>query len=203
MKKLFAVGLFLTLFAGLFAQIPCIVIQWDETRTEYTVVNFNYKPATLPIIGLDPDLEVLVKRTPYDIPEYDPRLKVLVTTQGASDEFDTQYPTTKKWLTTYTLLDRATPDKLNSVLEAENDANYKVFPNNKQLKYIVLSLAIIDRKASGLTISPKQQIILDKLQAKANMIWTNHIAGETKATAVTAGQLVDLDAGWESVDPEQ
>jgi hypothetical protein len=100
-------------------------------------------------------------------------------------------------------LDRATPDKLNSVLEAENDANYKVFPNNKQLKYIVLSLAIIDRKASGLTISPKQQAILDKLQAKAQKIWTNHIAGETKATAVTAGQLVDLDAGWESVDPEQ
>jgi len=201
MKKLFTflVVAFLTL--NIFAQIPCVVIQWNAGHTAYTVVNYNYNPTSFPIVGIAPDLEVLVKRTPYAIPDYDPRLKYLGVFQTVSVDFDTQYPDQRKWLTTYTLIDRDFADKSISVDEAENDANYAVFPTHKQLKYLTIAAVIIDRKASGLTITAKQQQILNALQAKAAKIWNNHIVGEAKKAELIQGLDVDLDADWENTEP--
>lgn len=183
--------------------IPCVVIQWEDAeKTRFSVVNYDFNVTFLPVIGLDPNLEILVKRTPFGVPAHDTRLKVLVTSQNLLDQFDAEYPTQRIWQTTYSLQDRSPEEKCESVCELENDANYKVFPNKKQLKFLTLALAIIDRKADGLTITAKQQGILDKLQTKAQKFWTNHLLCADKKAAITAGQECDLDAGWENADPE-
>lgn len=203
MKKLLLAASILTfVLSSLFAQIPCVVIQWNPAHTEYTVVNFNYNPLALPVQGLDPALEVLVKRTPYDVPEYDVRLKYLVTNNSISTSYDSIYTTSRKWLTTYYLVAQADSVKKQSVDEVENDANYQVFPNTKQLKLLTIAVAVIDRKASGLTITPKQQAVLDLVQAKALKIWNNYLNGVALKEAIDAQQEVDLDEGWENVDPE-
>ena len=202
MKKTLVLLSLLILTIGLQAAIPCVLIRWDETRTNYTVVNYSYNPEFLPIDGLIPELEALVKREPYSIPVYDSRLKILGVQNTISETFDAQYPTSRQWITTYTLIDRSILDKQISVDEAENDANYQVFPTSKQFKYMVLALAIIDRKASGLTITAAQQRILDKLQAKALKIWNNHITGLAKKAELEAGYDVDLDSDFEVIDPE-
>lgn len=202
MKKLFFVSVLLLFVSTIFAQIPCVVIQWNADSTEYTVVNYNARPNFLPIIGLDPDLEVLVKRTPYEIPDYDPRLTYLGVTQSVSETEDLEHPGHRMWLTTYSLIEMPTEAKMISVDEAENDANYQVFPTEKHLKYLTVATAIIDRKASGLTITPAQQAILNKLQAKAARIWSNHVTAQQKKAALEQGLSVDLDTDWEDIDPE-
>ena len=182
--------------------IQCILIQWlNEQKTEFRIANWNAELTSPEVVGLDPDLEYLVKRTPYAIPDFDPRLSSLVTTQNVGD-FDTEYPTLKTWVTEYSLQERSIEEKKISIAESENDANYAIFPTNKHLKYMALALAIIDRKASGLTITPAQQLILDKVQAKAQRIWNNHIAAKAKKTAIDAGNSIDLDTDWEINDPE-
>lgn len=181
--------------------INCVVIEKGEQFPNgYRIVNYNYTANGFPIIGADPNLEVLVKRTPFSIPDYDPRLMLLQTDQNPSleNEFDSEYPTQRMWVTTYSLVERDAADKSVSVDEAENDANYQVFPTQKQLKYMVMALAIIDRKASGLTISAKQQKVLDAVQLKALKIWNNHIVGEAKKAELLQGLEVDLDADWEN-----
>lgn len=202
MKKSLLIISFLFAFIVANSQIPCVVIQWNTERTAYSVVNYNYNPISLPITGLSSDFEVLVKRTPYAMPEYDTRLKVLVTTYAPSETYDATYTTNRMWVETFGLLDRSNSEQMTSVDEAENYANFQVFPSEKQIKYIVLTLSILDRKASGLTVSAKQQAILDRVNAKALRIWTNHILGETKKDSLNAGNLVDLDYGWENIDPE-
>lgn len=182
--------------------IDCILIQWlNEAKTDFNIINWNAQLTSPNVVGLDPDLEYLVKRTPYPIPDYDPRLSNLVTTQNMGDN-DTDYPTLKTWVTEYSLQERSIDEKKVSVDESENDANYAVFPTNKHLKYIALALAIIDRKASGLTISNKEQEILDKLQAKAQRIWNNHVIANSKKIEIEAGNPIDLDSDWEQNDPE-
>lgn len=183
--------------------INCVLLQWtDETKTSFNVINFNVNISSPDISGLDPDLEYLVKRVPYSMPSYDPRLTNLVTEQKVGD-FDSEYPTLRQWVTEYSLSERSIAEKKISVDESENDSNYIVFPTHKQLKLLTLALSIIDRKASGLTITPKQQLILDKMNAKAQKIWMNHINAEAKKAAIDINQTVNLDTDWEQQDPEQ
>lgn len=182
--------------------INCILIEWlDEAKTNFRIVKWDVQLTAPIVLGLSPELEYLVKRTPFAAPDYDPRLVNLVITQNVGD-FDTEYPTLRQWVTEYSLQERSTEDKKISVDESENDANYKVFPTNKHLKYMSLALAIIDRKASGLTITAAQQAILDKVQAKAQRIWNNHITASAKKQAIDAANPIDLDTDWEAIDPE-
>lgn len=180
------------------AQIPCVVVQWNNEHTQFSVVNYNYNAGFLPVIGLQENLEVLVKRTPFDVPDYDDRLKLLRMTYSISDDYDSQYPTNRKWLTNYVLIDRSTSEKIVSVNEAEQDANLKVFPTNQQLKYLLLYIALTRREAIGLTISPAQQLILNKGDALAVKIWMNHINALSKIDTLNQGGSVDLDTDWQN-----
>jgi hypothetical protein len=202
MKKLFLLFIFIALFIGASAQIQCVTIEWNAARTEYTIIKYNATFAFLPVQGLNPDFEVLVKRTPFEMPDYDSRLVYLVVHTEISEEYDTEYPTQRMWVTTYSTLDKPLADMITSVDEAENDANYQVMPTQKQLKYMVIAIALIDKKVSGLTLTPLQQNMLDRLQAKAVRIWINHVTSLGKKAELEANGTVDLDSDWENIDPE-
>jgi hypothetical protein len=189
--------------------IPCVLIQWKNVAdkdvtdsTKYIVLNKNYNPLSLPIQGLDPQLEVFVKNTPFARPVEDMRLVSIKEVESPVDEFDSVHTTTRKWVITYEVVERTNEDKKNSVDEVESDANFGVFPTKKQLKYLALYAVISRREARGLTISPVQQAILDKFEAKAQRIWINHIEGLNKKGAIDANQPLNLDENWETIDPE-
>lgn len=182
--------------------IECVLIKWNEpTKETYQVLNWNVKLQNANVVGLDDDLEYLAKTTPFPIPDYDPRLFVLVTTQQLVDEVSS-YPPLRKWEITYTTQGRSIEEKNVSVDEAEADANVSVFPTNKHLKYISLALAILDKKASGLTIGNKEQEILNRVNSKAQRVWSNHIISESKKDDLSNNKQIDLDSGWEIKDPE-
>ena len=178
--------------------IQCVLIRWNAEKTQYSVLNWNVELQSPNVVGLDDDLEYLAKTTPFPIPEYDPRLYVLVTTQQFVDEVSEHTPL-RKWEITYSTQERTTAEKNISVNEAEADANIGVFPTSKHLKYIALTLAILDKKASGLTIGNKEQAILDKVNAKALRIWNNHITGEAKKSDLSNNTPIDLDSDWEVI----
>lgn len=183
--------------------IDCVLIQWhDAEKTAYSVVNYNYNPTYLPVVGLDSDLEVLVKRTPYVRPEYDVRLKNLITSYSVSESFDSEYTQNRMWLEEFNLIDREVNDQITSVSESENYANYQVFPNEKQLKYLTVAMAATIRYARGLTITTAESDIMDKVIAKGLRIYQNHLLSEAKKDSLNVGAMVDLDYGWQNVDPE-
>jgi hypothetical protein len=182
--------------------INCVLIRWlDGAKTNYSIVNMNAVLTSPNVVGLDPDLEYCVKRTPYTIPDYDPRLTNLVTTQNIGD-FDSEYSNMHQWVITYSLQDRTAADKKISVDESESDANYSVFPTQKQLKYLTIAIALVDKKVSGLTLTTAQQSILNKLQDKALLIWQNHITANAKKALIDTELPVDLDSDWNTTDPE-
>lgn len=186
----------------------CNLIQWynvndkDVTNpTKYRIVkrNQNINP---PVLGLDADLEYFVIRIPYAIPEYDPRLVILENIESPVDEFDVEFPTLRKWHISYNIVDRTIDDKKNSVDEVKELANLEVFPTKKHLEYLTLYAVISRRESLGLNISPAQQLILDRFEAKAQKIWLNYINSLAKKADLENNIGVDLDTNWENIDPE-
>ena len=189
--------------------IPTVVIRWldvndkDVTNpAKYQIVNKNYNPSFLPVIGSEPDLEYFVKRTPFAQPNYDPRLVNLIISDYPVDEFDSEYPTNRKWVTTYALVDRSKEDIKTAVDEIESLSNNQLFPTHKQLKLLTLASFILDRRTQGLVLTAKELIILNIVRDKAIKIWQNYINGETKKEAIDADQPYNLDTDWELIDPE-
>lgn len=185
-----------------FSQIQCVVIEWNNDSTNFSVVNYNYTPASLPIVGLSPSLEVLVKRKPFVVPEYDSRLKILGISNSISLDYDSEYTTNRKWVEEYILIDRGVIEKLTSVDEAENFANYKVMPSKQHLKYLAFACAATWRKANGMTNTQRELNFMDKFMRKALKMYKNDILAEQKKDSLNAGNLVDLDYGWEDTDTE-
>lgn len=201
MKKIFIL-LGICLFSIKIFAIPCVIIKWNSDSTEFTVANWNYNPSELPVIGLTPGLEVLVKEFPFVKPEYEPRLMILSTVHSVSDDYHMIHTTNRMWIESYELIDRSISDKIASVTDAENWANYQVFPTEKQIKYSTICIALIAKIANGLTISAAEQEFIDLLSDKALYFWQNHINAQVKIDSLNAGAEVDLDSDWINIDPE-
>lgn len=180
--------------------IDCVVIEKGEQFTNgFRVVNWNFTANSFPIPGLAENLEVLVKRTPYEMPDYDPRLYDLVVSQQPSDEgvFDSEHTTQRMWLITYSLQDCSLEQKEKAVDEAENLHNLNHIPTQKILKYMAVGIAVADRRAQGLTITAGMQTFMDNFHTKAQKIWENNVISSQKKADLQAGNEVDLDAGYE------
>lgn len=181
----------------------CVLIKWNEPeKLTFEEVNMDTQLENPNVIGLDPDLEYLVKREPFVRPNYDTRLQRLVITQDVVDEVDAEYPPLRKWETTYSLIERTADEKKTSVNEAENIAASRVFPLNQQLRYLAMYAIILRREVLGLSVTPAMQQVIDKVEAKGLLIWQNYIAGKAKKAEIDLGNIVDLDADWEDVNPD-
>lgn len=180
----------------------CVLIR----KSTGDVLNYNaiYPRADMgELIGLDPDLEYLVKHTPFDEPNYDSRIYMLVVNQGPGDglnEFHPDYPHLRQWRITYSTQKRSDEEIKENVRNTEELANSQVFPNTKQLKYLALGLAVLNRKANGATLTTKEENLLQLIHQKALNIWENDSTMRNKIQLVEAGQEPDLDDGWNQSD---
>lgn len=187
----------------------CNLIQWlnieDKDLTDsskYRILKRNQE-ITPPVQGLDADLEYFIVREPYEVPEYDPRLVDLNSIESPVDEFDEVETTLRKWIVSYSVADRTTDDKKDSVDEVKELSNIGVFPQKKHLEYLTLYAIISRRESLGLNISDEQQNILDRFEAKGQKIWLNYINGLAKKSDLDSNLPVDLDSNWEAKDPEE
>lgn len=201
MKKWILFFMMLISFSA-YSQIDCVVISWNSDSSSYSVVNYNYKTQILPVTGLTEGLEILVKRTPYAMPTFDGRLQNLITTYSVSEDYDSIYTSTRKWVTTYSFEEASDSEKIVSVEEAESLANSQVLPSSKQLKYLCVCIGLLVKERNGGTLTTNQEAILDKIAAKAVKMWTNHNLAENKKDSIEAGAEIDIDYGWENTDDE-
>jgi hypothetical protein len=191
------------------AEIKCVLVRWDDPLNKVfddpsalEILNHNAVILDPDVQGLDPDLEYFVKREPYPYPDVDYRLQAVTTTEWVKDEFDTEYPTLRKWEKIYQTASRTDNELKTSVDSEEQQSNATVFPNIKQFKYLALYVGIVRREANGLNISAAQQDIIDKVEAKLENMWINHVNALSKKADIDASNPIDLDSGWNTTDPE-
>jgi len=177
--------------------IECYVIQWNDDNTAFFPVNASYNVDSLPVQGMtNPKQEVLVKRTEINPLDYDSRLVKKITFTGVSEDYDSEYPTNRKWVTTTTFEPKTIAEKIVSVEQEESTANYAILPNGEQLKAIVEALGLIISSQLGTNLDEEQELILANFAKIAVPMWDNKKIAEAKKALLEAGEEVDLDSDW-------
>jgi hypothetical protein len=149
-----------------------------------------------PVDGLDPDLEWLLKYTPYAVPEYDPRVYQLITTQEVTTDPHPDYSHLNQFRITYATQKREQEEIEANIENAEQLANNRIIENQRQLKLMVLGLAVLFRKVEGLALNQKEQVIANRIVAAGTKLWNNDQVLRNKVAAYLAGQEPDIDEGW-------
>lgn len=150
-----------------------------------------------PIIGLDPDLEWLVKHEPYLAPDYDSRIFILNRIESITKTAHPDYEWLNQYQITYSTAKRTDQEITVSIENAEVEANETMIPYNKQLKLLALSVGVLFRNLDGMTLTPKEQTIKTKMLDVAVRIWKNDAAVRAKVNELTAGTEPNIDEGWE------
>jgi len=150
-----------------------------------------------PIIGLDPDLEWLVKRELFVAPDYDSRIFILNQNEAITTTPDLEHTHLNQYQISYNTIKRGSEDIQQAVENAERQANESIFPYTQQLKTILLGVAVLFRKTEGLSLSPKEQVVADRVMALAVRVWKNDQAMRDKIQEVIAGTEPNIDEGWE------
>jgi hypothetical protein len=154
-----------------------------------------------PIAGLDPDLEWLIKTTPYVEPDYDSRIYVLNQIESVTTEPHPEWAWLNQYQITYQTVKRTADEIVQAIENAENEANSNVFPYQKQVKILALGVATLFRQVENMTLTAKEKKIKKKCLDIAVNIWKNHDAATAKVAEVTAGTEPQIDAGWEKTEP--
>lgn len=149
-----------------------------------------------PVVGLEPDLEWCVCRTPFPSPEYDPRYFALVKTEQRGETADAEFSHLHPWLTTFTTQKRTIPEILTSVENKERfELDKHVRPVEAQ-KLCILGMAILFKEIQGLTLNARQTAIKNRIQNAANKVSANNDRAAEIADQVSANQEPDLESGW-------
>jgi hypothetical protein len=178
------------------------LIEWvdadDQTlndSSKYTIIKENI---TSPSTGLDPGLEYFVTDIPYDIPEYDTRLVYIESTKTMLDETDENGY--RKWQITYASVDRTDEEKQISIEEEEVIQNTTILPTSKQIKYLLIYIALVRRESLGLTMTDTMTSFMDDVDAKALKVWQNNITASAKIKCLESGDEICIDEDWENED---
>ena len=94
-----------------------------------------------PIAGLDSDLEWLVEYIPYVQPDYDSRIFVLLTTESVTTKPHPEWNWLNQYQITYSTVKRPESEITEAIVNAETDANSKIFSYTKQL-FIIFVIGI-------------------------------------------------------------
>ena len=172
----------------------------------------NYPNIDLtPIQGLDPNLEWLLKYTPYPAPDYDSRIWVLVVQRpdlknmvqtSTLDDLPNhpEHTNIRMYETLYTTEKRSNEEIILAIENAEESANQKLMTYRTNDKLHSLAVGILTRMNEGVTPSIEEQDILDKVKSFDVNIWKNDAEKNAKILQVNSGIEPDIDAGWEIGD---
>jgi hypothetical protein len=171
-----------------------------DPSTFAIVEEFETDPS---LIGLSPELEYFKQRIPFSKPSVDPLLAYITEVITLTDDIEVvEGVDVRCYDRTFsvTLFDNDTiKDNIENI---KNDSNTLVFPDTKRLEYLAMYAAINERKRQNLNITPEMEAIVEKVEAKVARIWNNHITSLTKKEAVDLGDPIDINNGWETLDPE-
>lgn len=179
--------------------IPCILYR----KSTASIIDFDTQlnSDSLPVSGLDPDLEYYAKHTPYTEPEYDGRGFMLVKTGEIKTTAHPDWPDLKAYEITYSLLKRTTAELNESVLQAHElaDRTLRSVYKNSDSKS-VRAQRVQNKKLAQITTSPKEDALLQEIDELADKLDQNADNADLMYDFIEAHegdqQIPDFDDGW-------
>ncbi|MGQ7945001.1 hypothetical protein [Flavobacterium sp. WC2509] len=180
--------------------VPAVLIR---KSTKEIIKQASYPRADmLPVEGLDPDYEWLVKNIPYPEPDYDSRIFIMQTNLpdlAYLDSFQEHplYSGVREYRITYSPVKRPNDDIIRAIENAEKEANQGVFPETIHKDEFSLMLSSVRKDAKNLELTNAEQIKLEQIDNVAVKISKNKDTASIKIEQVMAGQEPNIDEGWE------
>ena len=181
--------------------VPAVLVR---KSTKKIIKESNYPNDDMqPVQGLDPDYEWLVKHIPFVEPPYDPRIYIMVTNfpdLNFLENFEEhpQYAGLREYRITYSPERRPDADIIRSIENAEKEANNGVFSEAVHKDAIAFMVNAIHKDAKGYDLTVDEQDQIDKLALVTVNLAKNADAKELKVAQVVAGEVPNIDLGWES-----
>lgn len=142
------------------------------------------------ISDLNPDL-IYLEMVESPVPDYDPRYFIRTTTE-------TPILDTGIWDITHGTQKRPVQEIEQVVENIEAEANQRVVPYEKQLKYLLLGVGLALHQIDGQSLTTKQSALRNLIISKAVKLWKNDDIASQLKTLIAGGQEPDLDtAAWE------
>lgn len=180
--------------------VPAVLIR---KSTKQIIKEDLYPRADMqPVQGLDPDYEWLVKNIPFAEPPYDPRIYIMATNLPdlASLELFEEHPNytgLREYRITYSPERRSNEDIIRSIENAEKEANNLVFSEAVHKDEMAFMLNSVHKDAKSLELTAAEQDQIDKLAIVTVALAKNKDNKENKIAQVEAGQVPNIDEGWE------
>ena len=180
--------------------VPAVLVR---KSTKQIIKEDVYPRADMqPVQGLDPDYEWLIKHIPFAEPPYDSRIYIMATNfpdllDLASFEEHPNYAGIREYRITFSPEKRPNEDIFRSIENAEKEANDLVFSEAVHKDEMAFMLNSVHKDAKGLGLTTEEQDQIDKLALVTVALAKNKDAKENKIAQVTAGQVPNIDEGWE------
>lgn len=123
-------------------------------------------------------------------PANDPVYTIVTKVEGPNEA------THEQWIT-YVVTDRPLAERLTVADNAKRLEVQKHVPPPDFTEMVVLTLAAVLRQASGLLLTPDEQVKADQLVAVAAKLRANDANAADIKAAIAQGQKPDLGAGWQ------
>jgi hypothetical protein len=156
----------------------------------------------LPVEGIDPDYEWLVKNIPYPEPDYDSRIFLLQTNLPDLEhllEFGQHpsYPGLREYRITYNPIKRPNAEIVMAIENAEKDANASIWSESVHKDETLFMINSVRKEASNIALTDEEQAHLNKLSSINVKLAKNLDTRNIKVLQVTNGQEPNIDEGWE------
>lgn len=156
-----------------------------------------------PVEGLDPDYEWLIEHIPNEKPDFDPRIFVLATNIPDLQYLDTfeehpNYPGLKEYRITYSPEKRTNEEIIDSIDNAERDANDLIISESDRNIKLVFMLTSVLKASKGLQLTPTEQGHIDELTLVNMKLSKNLDNRNLLVSQVEANQVPNIDTGWEN-----
>lgn len=182
--------------------VPAVLIQ---KSTKQIIKHADYPRADMApfLVGeIDPDYFWLLKYTPFPEPPYDSRIYIMDENtpegQGLLEcPEHPVYPGFKAYSLIYTPIRRPDSDIIRSIENAQKEANNLVFSEAVHKDEFAFMLNAVHKDAKGQILTIEEQEQIDKLAIVTVNLAKNADATANKITQVTAGQVPNIDEGWE------
>lgn len=155
-----------------------------------------------PVQGLDPDYEWLVKYIPFNEPDYDSRIYIMVTNLPdlnllTNFQNHPDYAGLREYRITYSPEKRPNEDIIMAIENAEKEANASVWSESVHKDETLFMINSVRKEAQNITLTVEELNHIDKLSTINVNLAKNLDTKNNKILQVTNGQEPNIDEGWE------
>lgn len=181
--------------------VPAVLVR---KSTKQIIQHMDYpRQDMLPVEGMDPDYEILIKHIPYPEPLYDSRIYIMTTNLPDLQLLDSfiehpLYRGVREYRITYSPEKRGNEEIIMAIRNAEKTANDVILSESEHKDAFSLMLNTVRKEAKNIELTADEQERLEKIDNIAEKTSKNSDTAEIKIAQVLANQEPNIDEGWEN-----